>query len=145
MTDGCDSIGAPFNPTVTASGYGYDQDEKAPGLLGPIKNSYNGDASIEVEGDFDLSGNHDVTGRAMSINYKDYDGKNVVVACCTIGISGGKKPVYNDRHDSYGHDSYGSEYLGHGSYYQAPKPKRSYKPAYKPAGYGYAAPRNNYW
>lgn len=132
LRDGCDGIGGAFNPTVTASGYGYDQDEKAPGLLGEISN-YNGEGSIEKEGDFDLSGNHDVTGRAMSLNYKDKHGENVVAACCVIGLAAPKAKPQPAYEHSYGYgDSYG----------YAPK-----KPAYKPAGYGYgyAAPRNNYW
>ena len=93
LRDGCDGIGSAFNPTVTESGYGYDQDKKAPGLLGDIS-GYNGEGKIEKKGDFDLSGNHDVTGRAMSLNYQDHHGKNVVAACCVIGIAAPKKAAY---------------------------------------------------
>lgn len=142
LRDGCDGIGGAFNPTVTASGYSTYHDVKAPGLLGDISNNY-GEGKIDVEGDFDLSGNHDVTGRAMSVNFEDAHGNNVVAACCVIGFAAPakKEPVYNDYGYGYGNNDYGYNNYGYDSYSYKPSPK----PAYKPAGYGYAAPRNNYW
>jgi hypothetical protein len=120
LTGGCDSAGAVFNPSVSASGYngGYEP-EYAPGDLGAL-NVEDYSAYVKLYADVDLSGSQSIIGRAMTVvrpKYTDSYGKKyaeVRVACCTIGIAAGKKysaPKYDEV----------KEY----------KTEPSYKPSYK--------------
>lgn len=128
LTEGCESAGAVFNPFVSRSGYGPGKTSiPAPGLLDVTSD---GDSLvIEKDVDVDLSGTHSIIGRSMVLTAMGYDyygnpTEEVRVACCTIGLSSGKKSAPAPQY-------YGSPE----PYYPEP---RGYKKSYAPSGYDYA-------
>ena len=80
LRDGCESAGEIFNPSVSASGYGYGEKPKsAPGMIGEI-----GQHGFKGKADVDLSGTWSVIGRSVVVSVGDHR-----VACCTIGLAAG--------------------------------------------------------